>query len=47
METLKNWYVYIAVIGFTLFVPIAGRTPLQWGLRGVQAALEIVNGVSS
>lgn len=47
METLKNWYVIIAVIGFTIFMPVAGRTPLQWGLHALQLALNALNGIAS
>jgi hypothetical protein len=43
METLKKWYVVAAVICFTVAFPIAGHTPLQWGLRGLNLVLGTVN----
>ena len=47
METLKRWYVMVAVIGFTVFLPVAGKTPLQWGLQGLQMLVTAVSEVAS
>lgn len=41
METLKKWYVAVAVICFTVAFPIRGRTPLQWGFYGAQTLMNL------
>lgn len=47
METLKKWYVMVAVILFTVAFPIAGHTPLQWGLRGLGMILRAANDLAN
>jgi hypothetical protein len=35
METIKRWYVIIAVVAFTFCFPVMGRTPAGWALAAV------------
>jgi len=40
VETLKRWYVIVAVLVFTFCVNIYGHTPAGWVLTGVSYVIQ-------